>query len=190
MVSFADKPLLFVQSVAEWERFLENDPPDHGVRLQLVKKTRDAPGIRYPEALDVALCFGWIDGQLARLDDDYVLQSFTPRRARSPWSQINREHVERLVAAGRMRPGGQAEVDRAKGDGRWDAAYRQRDVEIDPDFAAALAASPAATETFEALTKQRRFAFHFRLAALRRPETRAKRIAEFVASLERGENLG
>ncbi|WP_207453329.1 YdeI/OmpD-associated family protein [Herbiconiux sp. SYSU D00978] len=189
MVAFADKPLLEVESVEEWERFLENDPPDGGVRLKLLKKTRTGPGIQYPEALDVALCHGWIDGQVARFDDDYVLQAFTPRRARSPWSQINREHVERLIAEGRMRPGGQAEIDRAKADGRWDAAYRQKGMDVPDDLQAAIDASPAAAEFFATLSKQNRFAMVFRLGNLKRPENRARRIAEYVAMLERGETL-
>lgn len=116
MVAFADKPLLHPRAVVEWEAFLEGEPAAEGVRLQLRKKNSAAPGILYSEALDVALCFGWIDGQSARLDDDYLLQAFTPRRARSPWSQVNRDHVERLVSSGSMRPAGQAEVDRAKAD--------------------------------------------------------------------------
>ena len=94
------------------------------MRLQLRKKSSSAPGITWHEALDVALCFGWIDGQAKRFDDDYTLQAFTPRRKNSPWSQINQGHVARLIDEGRMRPGGQAEIDRAKADGRWDAAYR------------------------------------------------------------------
>lgn len=189
MVSFADKALLHPITPAEWERFLESDPPDGGVRLQLRKKNSTAPGIAYAEALDVALCFGWIDGQIGRLDDDYVLQAFTPRRARSPWSQINREHVERLIAQGRMRPGGQAEIDRAKADGRWDAAYRMRQAESSAEFQAALDASPAASAHFATLSASAQFAFVFRLDALKRPETRARRIAEYIAVLESGGRL-
>lgn len=189
MVAFADKPIVHPRSVEEWEAFLEGDPPDGGVRLQLRKKSSTAPGIGYAEALDVALCFGWIDGQVGRLDDDYLLQAFTPRRSRSPWSQINREHVERLTAAGRMRPAGQAEIERAKADGRWDAAYRQKDAAIPPDFQAALDASPEASAHFATVTGSARFAFLFRLGNVKRPETRARRIAEYVAILERGETL-
>lgn len=189
MVAFADKPLLHVASTREWERYLENDPPDGGVRLQLRKKNSTAPGITYAEALDVALCHGWIDGQTARFDDDFMLQSFTPRRARSPWSQVNREHVERLLADGRMRPGGQAEVDRAKADGRWDAAYRQKGHVVPDDFQAALDASPAAAACYAGLGSQARYAFVFRLGGVKRPENRERRIAEYIALLERGESL-
>jgi uncharacterized protein YdeI (YjbR/CyaY-like superfamily) len=189
MVSFADRPIHFFASTDEWTRFLESGPDDGGIRLQLRKKTSSAPGITWQEALDVALCFGWIDGQAGRFDDDYTLQAFTPRRKNSPWSQINREHVDRLIAEGRMRPGGQAEIDRAKADGRWDAAYRQKDAAPSPEFRAALDASPAASAAFEAMTKQNRFAMIFRIGQLKREDSRAKRIAEYVAMLERGEKL-
>mgnify|MGYP001565994894 CR=1 FL=1 len=189
MVSFEDKPILHPHTVAEWEAFLEADPPDGGVRLQLRKKSSSAPGLLYGEALDVALCFGWIDGQSKRLDDDYMLQAFTPRRSRSPWSQINRGHVERLILAGRMRPSGHAEIERAKADGRWDAAYRQQDAAVPDDFQAALDASAPASAFFATLTGSTRFAFLFRISNLKRPETRARRIAEYVALLEQGQTL-
>ena len=104
----ADKPIVTIDSVEDWERFLEHDPPVGGVRLRLRKKAARQPGITYAEALDVALCHGWIDGQVNALDESYFLQVFTPRRRSSPWSKKNRDHVERLVAAGRMRASGQA----------------------------------------------------------------------------------
>ena len=125
MARFAEKPI-HEFTIEQWEQFLADEPPDAGIRLKLRKKSSSAPGITWQEALDVALCYGWIDGQAGRFDDDYTLQAFTPRRKNSPWSQINREHVARLIAEGRMRPGGHAEVERAKADGRWDAAYRQK----------------------------------------------------------------
>jgi uncharacterized protein YdeI (YjbR/CyaY-like superfamily) len=183
MVSYADKPLLGPLTVAEWEAFLENDPPEGGVRLVLRKKTSSAPGIAYAEALDVALCFGWIDGQVARVDDDYVAQAFTPRRARSPWSQINREHVQRLIDAGRMRPPGHAEIERAKADGRWDAAYRMSTAEPEPDFQAALDANPEAAAFWATLGRSKRWPFLFRIAEAKRPETRARRIQQFTEKL-------
>lgn len=189
MVSFADKPIFHPRTVADWESYLENDPPDGGVRVQLRKKNSVAPGIVYAEALDVALCFGWIDGQIGRLDDDYTLQAFTPRRTRSPWSQINRDHVERLIVAGRMRPGGQAEIDRAKADGRWDTAYRQKDAVVPDDLRAALDMSPAASDFFATLTGSARFAFLFRLSNAKRADTRARRIAEYIDLLERRQTL-
>lgn len=189
MVSFADKPLVTFETPEEWDAFLQNDPPDGGVRLRLAKKTSPVAGLRYPEALDVALCHGWIDGQVARLDDDYVLQAFTPRRRNSPWSKINVGHATRLIEQGRMRPGGQAEIDRAKADGRWDAAYRVAEAEPTAEFVAALAASPKASAFWDTLTKQNRWAIIFRLSQLKRPETVTRRIGEYVAMLERGEKL-
>lgn len=189
MVSFADKPIHFFTSVDPWIAFLENDPDDGGVRLQLRKKTSSAPGITWQEALDVALCYGWIDGQAGRFDDDYTLQAFTPRRKNSPWSQINQGHVARLIDEGRMTAAGQAEIDRAKADGRWEAAYRQKDAVTPDDFQAAIDASPAAAATWATLTKFNRFVMIFRLTQLKRPETRVKRVAEYVAMLERGEKL-
>lgn len=190
MVAFDDKPVLHPHTIEEWEAFLEQDPPDGGVRLQLRKKNSAAPGLLYGEALDVALCFGWIDGQSKRVDDDYMLQAFTPRRSRSPWSQVNRDHVERLILEGRMRTGGHAEIDRAKADGRWDAAYRQKDAPVPDDFQAALDASPAAAAFFATLSGSNRFAFLFRLSNLKRAETRTRRITEYVALLENGQILG
>lgn len=189
MVSFADKPLIGPLDAAEWEAFLENDPSADGIRLLVRKKNSTAPGISWVEAVEVALCFGWIDGQALRHDDDYTQQAFTPRRARSPWSQVNREHVERLTAAGRMRPGGLAEVERAKADGRWDAAYRMSTAEADPAFLAAIAANPEAAAFWESLGRSKRFPFVFRLIGLKRAETRERRIRQYVEMLARGETL-
>lgn len=189
MASFEEKPIHFFRTTGEWEDFLEGDPGDDGVRLQLRKKSSSAPGITWDEALDVALCFGWIDGQTKRLDEDYTLQAFTPRRRSSPWSQINQGHVARLIAEGRMRPAGQAEIDRAKADGRWDAAYRVKGAEPSPELTAALAANPAAQATWDAMSKQARFAVIFRLGQLKREETRERNIAKYIALLERGEPL-
>lgn len=189
MVAFADKPLLHFTAPEQWEAFLEDDPPDGGVRLLLQKKAATLPGIRYAEALDVALCFGWIDGQAGRHDDDFSQQAFTPRRRTSPWSQINIGHVERLIAEGRMRPGGLAEVERAKADGRWDAAYRQKDAPVPDDLRAALDRDPVASAAFDALNAQNRWAILFRVGSAKRTDTRARRIADFVAMLARGERL-
>jgi uncharacterized protein YdeI (YjbR/CyaY-like superfamily) len=189
MASFDDKPIHFFQSQDEWETFLASDPSDDGVRLKLRKRTSNAPGITWDDALEVALCFGWIDGQSKRLDDDYMLQAFTPRRRNSPWSQINRGHVERLIAEGRMRPAGQAEIDRAKADGRWDAAYRAKDAAAPADLQAALDASPAAAAAWATLTRQNTFAMIFRLGQVKRAETRERKIREYIAMLERGETI-
>jgi uncharacterized protein YdeI (YjbR/CyaY-like superfamily) len=189
MASFEDKAIHYFTTTAEWEAFLADDPPDDGVRLQLRKKSSSAPGLLWQEALDVALCYGWIDGQTKRLDDDFTLQAFTPRRKNSPWSQINQGHVARLIAEGRMRPGGQAEIDRAKADGRWEAAYRVKDAPVSPELQAALDASPAAATAFASLSSQNRFAIIFRLSQAKRDETRTRNIAKYIGMLERGETL-
>ena len=186
MVSFADKPI-FDFTLEQWEQFLADDPPDTGIRLKLRKKSSSAPGITWQEALDVALCYGWIDGQAGRFDDDYTLQAFTPRRKNSPWSQINREHVARLIAEGRMRAGGLAEVERAKADGRWDVAYRQKGAEPPEDLQAALDAVPKAAAFFQALPAVERFRVYFRISSIKTPAVRAARIADVVEKAARGE---
>lgn len=172
-----------------WRAWLQENHASHdGVRLTLAKG--GAPGITYAQALDEALCFGWIDGGKQGLSDTEWLQGFTPRRARSLWSKRNREQVERLGREGRMTPAGHAEVERAKADGRWDAAYAgSRDIEVPDDLAAALAASPQASAMFATLTSQNRFAILFRIGNVKRVETRARKIAEYVAMLERGETI-
>jgi len=187
----SEKPILVVDTVVEWEQFLESqlDGDGHGVRLRLRKMASTKPGITYAEALDSALCFGWIDGQKGAFDDDFHLQVFTPRRARSMWSQRNREHVERLVTDGRMRDAGQREIDRAKADGRWDAAYRQRGADVPADLQQALDARPAAAAFFATLSSQNRFAVLFRIGNVKRADTRARKIAEFVDMLERGDTV-
>ena len=179
MVSFADKPILDL-TIEQWEQFLIDTPPDTGVRLKLRKKLSKKPGITWSEALDVALCYGWIDGQVARLDDDFTLQAFTPRRKNSPWSQVNREHVARLIEEGRMRPGGLAEVERAKADGRWDAAYSQRSATVPEDLQAALDANPAAADFHASLKKLDRFRVYFRLTSIKTPAVRAARIRDVI----------
>lgn len=189
MVNRTDKPELQVDTVAEWEAWLDSNPGPIGVRLRLRKKASTEPGITYAEALDVALCFGWIDGQSSSLDADYYLQTFTPRRARSIWSKVNIGHAARLIEEGRMRPQGQHEIDRAKADGRWDSAYRQRDGEIPVELQEALDAEPEIAEAFASQSAQNRFAMSFRVANLKRPESRAARVAEYVEMLKRGETI-
>lgn len=189
MVAHGDKPELHVDTVAEWEHWLEHQPDPGGVRLRLRKKATTKPGITYAEALDVALCFGWIDGQASSLDTDYYFQAFTPRRVRSPWSKTNTEHVARLITEGRMREAGMAEVDRAKADGRWDAAYRMRDAAVPPELQTALDADPAAAAAFAAQSSQNRFAMIFRVGSLKRESARTARAAAYVDMLKRGETL-
>jgi uncharacterized protein YdeI (YjbR/CyaY-like superfamily) len=178
-------------SAAHWREWLEqhHDTPA-GVRLKIAKKGTGVETVAYPEVLDVALCFGWIDGVRHKHDDTYFVQTFMPRRARSKWSQINREKVERLTAAGEMHPAGLAEVQRAKADGRWDAAYEpQSRATVPDDLQAALDASPAAAEAFAGLTSQNRYSILFRLRDAKKPETRARRLRQFVEMLERGETV-
>ncbi|WJL94941.1 YdeI/OmpD-associated family protein [Microbacterium sp. ET2] len=189
MVAASAKPELHVDTVDEWERWLESDPSPDGVRLRVRKTASRKPGITYAEALDAALCFGWIDGQKQALDADYFLQVFTPRRPRGVWSKVNIAHAERLITEGRMRPTGQREIDRAKADGRWDAAYRQSDGHIPAELQAALDADPVIAAAFAAQSAQNRFAMTFRIGNLKRPESRAARVAQYVAMLERGETI-
>ena len=186
MVSVADKPALHLTE-PQWVHYLQTVAHPDGVRLLLRKKSSARVGMTWSEALDVALCHGWIDGQSQRVDDDFLLTAFQPRRRASPWSQVNRDHVARLVAEGRMLPAGQAEVDRAKADGRWDAAYRQRDAVAPDDLQAALDADPAAAAYFAGLTKTQRFRVFFRLASIKTPAVREARIRDVVEKAARGE---
>jgi uncharacterized protein YdeI (YjbR/CyaY-like superfamily) len=187
----SDLPVLSFATAEEFEQWLEREHASTaGVWLRFPRKGTVVPSLTYEEAVHVALCFGWIDGQARSLDETAWLQRYTPRRRRSIWSQINRQRVARLVAEGRMRPAGLAEVERAKADGRWDAAYAPPSTAtVPPDLEAALAASPAAAEAFAGLDGQNRYAILHRLATAKKPETRARRIATFVAMLEKGELL-
>lgn len=188
MVANSEKPVMLFERVELWEEWLEAHPEHPGVRLKMRKKRSTAPGITYDEALESALCFGWIDGQIYGLDDDYSLQVFTPRRPRSVWSQRNVGIIERLTEAGRMRPPGIAQVERAKADGRWDAAYSQKSMVVPADLLAALDASPAAAATFASISSTARFGIVFRLDGVVRAETRARKLAGYIAQLERGES--
>jgi uncharacterized protein YdeI (YjbR/CyaY-like superfamily) len=184
-------PELTFASAAEWEAWLEaNHESAEGVWLKLAKKGSGIPSVTLGEALDVCLCFGWIDGLRKGLDDDYYLQRYTPRRPRSKWSRINVEKVETLTAAGRMRPPGLAEVERAKADGRWDAAYESPTrIGVPDDLKRELASRPSAREFFEGLDSRNRYAILYGLKDAKRPETRARRLAKFVAVLEAGERI-
>lgn len=154
------------------------------VWIKYARKGTGEPSITWTEAVDVALCHGWIDGQAKSLDEKHYLQRFTPRRPKSPWSKINRDRVARLIADGRMRPAGLAEVERARADGRWDAAYDSpRNVKVPDDLAAALAKRPKAQAAFAKLKAMERYAILYRLMQVKRPETRAKKIAAVVAEL-------
>jgi uncharacterized protein YdeI (YjbR/CyaY-like superfamily) len=190
MVSHAARPELRFDDSSAWQRWLDqNGSTSDGVRLQLRRLSTTAECLTYPEALDVALCFSWIDGTARSLDDEFFFRDFGPRRARSIWSKVNREHTERLIAEQRMQPAGLAEIERAKADGRWDAAYRQKGAEVPEDLAAALSANDTAAAMFARLSSQNRFAILFRIGAVKRATTRATKIAAFIDQLERGETI-
>ena len=184
-----DLPVLPFASREAWEKWLEEEHASSaGVWLKIAKKASGIETVTHAEALEVALCFGWIDGQRRRLDDDWFVQRFTPRRPRSRWSQINRDKAEELIERGAMRPAGLREVERAKADGRWDAAYAsQSKIEVPPDLQQALDASPAAKALFATLDSANRYAVLYRIHDAKRPDTRARRIEKFVAMLARGE---
>jgi uncharacterized protein YdeI (YjbR/CyaY-like superfamily) len=161
-----------------------------GVWLKIAKKGTGKRSVTYGEALELALCFGWIDSQKRGFDEAYFLQRFTPRRPRGRWSKINREKAETLIAAKRMRPAGLTEVEAAKADGRWEAAYEgRRTAEVPPDLRRELDASPAARRSFEHLDGANRYAILYRLDEAKKPETRERRLRKFVAMLERGEKI-
>jgi uncharacterized protein YdeI (YjbR/CyaY-like superfamily) len=168
----------------------EHHDTSPGIWMKLAKKGSGLTTVTYDEAVEVALTFGWIDGQARPGDDTYWLQGFTRRRPRSPWSKRNHERAEALIAAGAMEPSGLAEVERARADGRWDRAYEgPRTAEPPPDLLEALAARPAARDFFATLNSTNRFAILYRIQDAKRPETRARRIAKFVDMLERGETI-
>jgi uncharacterized protein YdeI (YjbR/CyaY-like superfamily) len=183
---------LAVLDAAAWRRWLaDHHAEEAGVWLVLAKKgTTEPTSLTYEQALDEALCHGWIDGQVGRRDERTFRQRFTPRRARSTWSKRNVGHVERLLREGRMHAAGVAQVERAKADGRWQAAYAgQASIEVPEDLAIALAAEPRAQAMFEILTSQNRYAVLYRIDAAKRASTRARRIEQYVAMLSRGETL-
>jgi uncharacterized protein YdeI (YjbR/CyaY-like superfamily) len=180
-----DLPVLAFPSVTSWHGWLETEgPQSRGAWLKISKKGAAEPTISYQQALDVALCFGWIDGQKAPLSEHYWLQRFTPRRPGSKWSKVNKAKAEALFEAGRMQPGGLSEIELAKADGRWEAAYAgQRNSVVPDDLRQALDADPAASEFFETIDGVNRFAIIYRIGAVKRPETRARKIAQYVQML-------
>jgi uncharacterized protein YdeI (YjbR/CyaY-like superfamily) len=183
---------LIVVDAAAWQSWLhEHHETSDGVWLLLAKKNVTTPtSLTYDEALEEALCHGWIDGQRRSRDDQTFIQRYTPRRTRSMWSKRNVELVARMEQEGRMRPAGRAEIERAKSDGRWDKAYGGAGAqEIPEDLAAALATDPRAQAMFDILTSANRFAVVHRVNSAKRPETRAKRITQFVEQLARGETI-
>jgi uncharacterized protein YdeI (YjbR/CyaY-like superfamily) len=187
-----DLPVVGFADSGAWESWLaEHHAAAAGVWLKIPKKnSAAADGVSYAEALAVALCYGWIDGQKGRLDDDYWLQRFTPRQRGSRWSKINTEKAAALIEAERMQPAGMREVELARADGRWEAAYQgQRATEVPEDLAAELARNDAARAFFATLSGVNRYAILYRIGEAKRPETRAKRIAKFVAMLAAHETI-
>ena len=182
---------LLVPDAAAWRAWLaENHASEPGVWLVLTKKGGRVTALDYAAALEEALCFGWIDGQVGRRDAETMRQRFTPRRTKSAWSRRNVEHVARLTAEGRMMPAGQAAVDAAKADGRWDAAYAgPAAAEYPGRSARAPGGLPSGEGDVGCFTSQNRYAITYRVGQVKRPETRARKIGEFVAMLERGETI-
>lgn len=185
------EPRLTFSTQSEWEDWLEDNASNSpGVWLRLAKKSAEQPTITYAQALEGALCYGWIDGQKQSEDQHYWLQRFTPRTAKSIWSKINKEKAEALISAERMRPAGLAAIERAKLDGRWQAAYSSASTSTIPDdLQQALDANPKAKTFFTTLNSQNRYAILFRIQNVKKAETRAKKIAQFIEMLSKGEKL-
>jgi uncharacterized protein YdeI (YjbR/CyaY-like superfamily) len=178
-------------SAADFEAWLEESHAvSAGVWLKIAKKGSAGSSVTYAEALELALCFGWIDSQKRRFDESYFLQRFTPRRARGRWSLINREKAEELIATAKMRPAGLSQVEAAKADGRWQAAYEgQRTARVPADLRRELDANKAAADFFSSLDSANRYAIIYRLEEARKPETRVRRLGRFVAMLAREEKI-
>ncbi|SRR5579875_1424147 len=187
----SDLPIISFASQDAWEAWLEeHHATAPGLWLQLAKKGSGHPSVTYDEAVEVALCFGWIDGQKQSYNEEYFLQKFTPRRPRSVWSKVNTQRVQRLIEQGRMRPAGMKHVESAKQDGRWDAAYASgASADVPEDFLTALEAHPAAKAFFATLTKANQYAIYFRIHTARNPELRRTRIEKIVAMLAEGKTF-
>ena len=187
----AELPMKLFKSPADWEKWLANHhAKSPGLWLQLAKKDSGLRSVTYAEAVSVALCYGWIDGQRKSFDERISLQKFTPRGPRSIWSQINRDKVQALIDAGRMQPAGLAAIERARQNGQWDAAYTSpKNSSVPDDLQAALDANPKAKAFFATLKSNNRYAILFRLQTAKKAETRARRLEQFVAMLARGEKF-
>jgi uncharacterized protein YdeI (YjbR/CyaY-like superfamily) len=190
-VSADDLPILLFPSPPDFEAWLErNYAGSEGFWMKIAKKGSGEVSISYAEGLELALCFGWIDSQKRGHDEKFFLQRFTPRRPRGRWSRINRDKAEELIAAKAMRPAGMAEVEAAKADGRWEAAYEgARTAKVPEDLQRELDANQAAREFFASLDSSNRYAIVYRLNDAKKPETRERRLRKFVAMLERGEKI-
>ncbi len=180
-----EEPTVAFASAADWHAWLAAEhAKSSGIWVKIAKKGAPEPTISYAEVLDGALCFGWIDAQTRSLDDSYWLKRFTPRRPGSRWSRINTEKAEALIAAGRMQPDGLREVDSARSDGRWAAAYAgPRTITVPDDLSRALEANPAAAEFFATISSINRYAILYRLTTVKRAETRARKIDQYVQML-------
>lgn len=178
-------PVLAFATAGAWEEWLTGQHDEAaGAWLKIAKRGSAEKTVSYSEALEVAICFGWIDGQKGRLDDDFWIQRFTPRRPSGRWSKINVEKATALIECGRMQPAGLREVDQAKADGRWDTAYAgQASMEVPDDLRQALAANDAARAFFETISSGNRYAILYRIASVKRPETRARKIIQYVTML-------
>jgi uncharacterized protein YdeI (YjbR/CyaY-like superfamily) len=187
----AEMPVLAFATTKAWQRWLDtNHAKSDGLWLQIAKKGSGMQSITHDEAVEVALCFGWIDGQAKSFDPRSWVQKFTPRRTRSMWSKINRDRAEALIESGAMKPAGLAEIARAKQDGRWAAAYESpRNAEVPGDLQSALDRNREAAAFFATLSSQNRYAILFRIHHAKKAETRARRIEQFIAMLERHETL-
>jgi len=184
-------PILLFENQQSWEAWLdEHHAESKGVWLKIAKKGSGIPSVDYAEALDSALCYGWIDGQKAAMDDQYWLQKFTPRRPKSKWSKVNCEKAEALIAAGRMQPAGYGQVELAKEDGRWEAAYEsQSRITIPDDFQSELDKNQKAKDFFSTLNSVNRYAILYRIHEAKKSETRAVRIKKFINMLAKGEKI-
>jgi uncharacterized protein YdeI (YjbR/CyaY-like superfamily) len=184
-------PTISFETQTDWEAWLIGHHTDSkGIWLKIAKKEARAPSVTYAEALDIALCFGWIDGQKASFDDKYWLQKFTPRSAKSIWSKVNCGKAEAMIAEGRMQPAGLQQVELAKSDGRWDRAYAsQSKITIPPDFQSELDKNQVAKDFFNSLDSRNRYAFLFRIHSAKKPETRSARIEKFVEMLAQQQKL-
>ena len=191
MTARTDLPILAFATHGAWEAWLdEHHAASEGLWLKIAKKGSGIETVSYPEALEVALCYGWIDGQKASFDDRYWLQRFTPRRSRSKWSKVNRQKATELIERGAMKPAGLREVERAKADGRWDAAYdAQSTATVPDDLRRELEKNDAAREFFQTLNSANRYAILYQIGDAKKPETRARRIEKFVAMLAERKEL-
>ena len=186
-----DLPVKLFKTSDAWSKWLDaNHARSSGIWMRIAKKDADLASINYPEALDVALCYGWIDGQKRPLDASSWLQRFTPRGPRSLWSKVNTGKAQVLIDSGRMRPPGLAAIAAAKASGRWESAYQPSSTAtVPPELQAALDRNPRAKSFFETLRGANRYALIFRVSSAKKPETKAKRVADFIARLERGETI-